>query len=839
MMLARAAWRHLWRHPWQSVLALLGVALGVAVVLAVDIANGSARRAFMLSSEALSGRATHELVGGPAGIDERLYPGLRRIAGVQAAPLVEGYLESADGRRRWRLLGVDVFAEGPLRGATLVGSPAGGGDGARLLVEPDTVLLDADSAARLGVRVGDQITVRVAGRPRALRIVATPAPAGAAAREALDGMLVADIATAQELLRQVGRLSRIDLRVAADAEPALRAALPADVRLLPAGARSAALAQMAQAFATNLLALSLLALVVGAFLIYNTMTFSVVQRRAVIGTLRALGVTRAQILLAVLGESLLLGMLGTALGIGLGMLLAAGLLDLVSGTINDLYFALSVRETHVAALSLAKAAALGVGATLAAALVPAAEAAGVAPTVAQRRSTLEERVRRLMPWALAAALASGLAGLALLAAAGGNLTISFAGLFALILGFALAAPFVTYAGLRVLGRALGGGGLMRRMATRAVAASLSRTGVAITALAVAVAAVIGVGMMIDSFRSSVARWLDQTLRADLYISVPAAGRSTADLGMDLATDLAALPQVDSVSLGRRVRLDTDAGGIELFAVRLSPRAYASFELLDGWPAEAWPRFLAGAAVYVSEPYAHRHHVAPGDRVRLPTDAGLREFEIAAVYRDYSSDQGVVLMERGLYERWWRDRAVNSIGVYARPGVDVDQLRQHIRARVDNGQALAIQSNRSLRAASLAVFDRTFAVTQVLRLLAMLVAFVGILSALLAIELERGAEFALLRVVGLTPAQLGRMVAWETGIMGLAAGLLALPLGLLLAWLLVRVINVRAFGWSMSFEIDAGILAQGILLAVVAALLAGLYPAWRMARTAPARALREE
>jgi putative ABC transport system permease protein len=261
-------------------------------------------------------------------------------------------------------------------------------------------------------------------------------------------------------------------------------------------------------------------------------------------------------------------------------------------------------------------------------------------------------------------------------------------------------------------------------------------------------------------------------------------------------------------------------------------------LKEGRPRDAWPALLRGA-VLVSEAFSYRTGVGLGDRVRLRTAFGDREFPVAGVYYDYASDRGIVLMSRATYLRFWRDPALSGFALELAPGADPDRVAIRLREALGAGRALSIQSNRSLKRLSLEIFDRTFRITGVLRLLAGLVAFIGVLSSLMALQLERTRELGVLRANGLTPAQVWQLVTTQTGLMGLAAGLLSLPVGLALAWIMIYVVNRRSFGWTIHMQVDAGVLLQALLLALGAALLAGLYPAFRMARTSPALALREE
>ncbi len=425
----------------------------------------------------------------------------------------------------------------------------------------------------------------------------------------------------------------------------------------------------------------------------------------------------------------------------------------------------------------------------------------------------------------------------------GSLGVSFGGLFAVILGFALLAPVATVLLMGLLRRPLGAlFGLLGRMAAGGVVASLSRTAVAIAALVIAVSVTVGIGVMIDSFRRTVVRWLEMSLQSDVYVSVPsrAGGFSGPDLDPEVARRAAALAGVERAALIRRVELPTPEGSIRLVVIGSDETGLRrSFELKEGRQDEAWPAFQAGDAVLVSEPYSSRTGVRAGDAVRLPTGRGDRDFRVAGVYYDYASDRGVVLMSRRAYLRNWNDPFLSGFSLELAPGADPDQVVERLRKAIGAERALAIQSNRSLKRLSLEVFDRTFLITGVLRLLAGLVAFIGVLSALMALQLERSRELGVLRANGMTPGQVWQLVTSQTGLMGLAAGLLSIPVGLALAAIMIYVVNRRSFGWTIRMEVSPGVLLQALLLALAAALLAGLYPAWKMARTSPALALREE
>jgi putative ABC transport system permease protein len=856
-LLWRASRRHLARHPWQIGLSILGVALGVAVALSIDLATESARRAFELSTEAVTGRATHQILGGPSGLTEDVYRMLRLRLGVrQAAPVLEYDVTLLDRPgETFHLFGIDPFAEGPFRPHLVEVEPGGRERGdtagplaaiARLVAQPSTVLMSAPTARRLGLSRGQLLHIRVAGASRPVTLAGWLEPADRLSARALESLLVTDIATAQELAGARGRLTRIDLIAPDDAEgraliQRIRDALPPDALIVPASARAETAQSMTAAFTLNLTALSLLALVVGMFLIYNTMTFSVVQRRALIGMLRALGVTRGEVVALVVVEALAVGIAGTAAGLLLGSVLAHGLLGLVTRTINDLYFVVSVREVSITRAALARSVLLGVGTTLVAALAPAAEASRARPREALSRAGLESTAKTMAPRGAGAGAALLVVAMAALLVPGAGAGWGFVGLFALLLGAALATPAAAVLLLRALrgpaGRAFG---LLGRMAAGGIVAALSRTGVAIAALMIAVSATIGVGVMIASFREAVVDWLAGSLQADIYVAPPSLIGSRPDTTLDpaLVRRLAATPGVAGSGTSRGSVVHGPEGPVRVVALGFATGRAPGFKFRDGRPGAVWPAF-EGGAVIVSEPFAYRYGIGVGSSVRLHTDLGERRFPVAGVFYDYGSSAGTVVMSRRTYDRFWNDRAISALALYAAPGVDVDRLVATLRASAAGGPDVIIRSNRALRDASLEIFDRTFAITAVLRLLILTVAFIGVLSALMALELERAREHGVLRVLGLTPGQVWGVVTAQTSLMGVVAGLLAVPVGIALAAVLVFVINRRSFGWTMPLDVSPAVLAQGLLLAVAAAVLAGLYPAWKMATAPAAEALREE
>ena len=853
-MLWLSSLRYLAKHPLQTGLSILGVALGVAVVVAMDLANQSASRAFNLSTDAVAGRSTHHIIGGPDGIPNEIYRDLKIKSGIRdIAPAVEGYASispdnslptSQHEGRRIQILGVDVFAEAPFRPYLSAQSA----DLSVFITTPGAVLMSEHTADSMGLQPGQDMNISVAGVKHRVTLVGTLRPADQVSRQALEDIMVADVATAQELVGSLDRISRIDLILKEGVEGSgqandISALLPPGVKLERTAARSASVDQLTRAFEVNLTALSLLALLVGTFLIYNSITFSVVMRRNVIGTLRGIGVTRREVFTLVLGEALLLGLISSGIGLALGILMGRGLVGLVARTINDLFFVVSVRDLAIPAHVLIKGGVLGVVATLIAAIGPAIEATHVSARAAMTRSTIEARWRSLTPYSGLAGIILLMIGLGVLALPTRSLVISFGGLLGIVLGFALLVPPTTMILLKGLAppsrRPLG---MIASMAARGVSASLSRTAVAIASLTIAVSITVGIGTMVQSFRGTVERWLDTSLAADIYISPPAlvSSQVRATVSPDVFDRLVSSPGIERYTTFRSVEVNSPQGPVRLVALDTDLTTFdRRRRFKEGDPEEIWKAFQAGDTVIISEPFAYHQNLDVGSTVTLQMNQGDTDFRVAGVYFDYSSSQGVVMMARSAYDRFWSDRGVSSVSIYTSPDVNIEDMIATLQRVAGEQQELNIRSNADLRKASLQVFDRSFAITSVMRLLAIIVAFVGVLSALMAMQLERRRELGTLRALGFTQRQVFALITAQTGLMGLVAGLLSLPIGLALASGLIYVVNRRSFGWSMDMQIIPEVLVQALILSLIAALLAGVYPAIRMAQSSTAESLREE
>ena len=841
----RLAWHHAWRKPFQSTFFIIGVALGVAIILAIDLANESVKKAFIYSTESVAGKITHQIVGGTNGLDQEIYLRIRRDLGYRlSTPIIEEYVIAKDlDKQPMKLVGVDLLS------ASAFNNPSGVDlmrevDLSTFMIRPNMVIISKDLADRYNLGINDTFYIDFSGRSQKLVVIhllATTNETGSA----FDDLLITDIATAQEILSKTGRIDRIDLIISdlnskSYVIEQIKNILPIDARLEHQSEKIGSMREMVSAFQLNLTALSLLALVVGMFLIYNTVTFSVVQRRPTIATLRAIGTTRNEVFIMILVEAIILGGLGTASGLGLGILLGQGTVEMMSRTINDVFFVTNVRTIEITWYVLIKSSLIGLLASMFAALIPSYEATHVSPANALRRSNIEEKTRMALTWvSIIGTLILVLGGILMIPS--WNLAITFSGVFMVLVGFSLLTPLTTLIIMRLAQQVLKRGfGLVGSMAVRDITRSLSRTSVAITSLMVAVSVIIGVGLMTSSFRLTVAKWLEDLLQADVFISTPRVASSmTSLIDPKLIDQVQKVPGIKQILTNRGITVDADNIGIvQLQAVSAdvagNKRRYKSAlgNVNDTW------RMVESGGIVINEPLSVRFDIKVGDQIKLFTDKGRHSFEIVAVAYDFDVRPSVTMFD-GTYRLFWDDRNISSIALITDPKMQINEIINRLRHQLAGKDQVIIQSNRALRQNAMLVFDRTFTLTIALQVLSMIVAFIGILSTLMSLQLERRKEIGLLRALGVTGRQLWKLILLETGLMGASAGLIAIPVGSVLAVILIYIINLRSFGWTLQMHLQATEFLKAFAVAVGSALVAGMYPAWQLSRIPAIDALRSE
>ncbi len=838
-LLSRTSLRYMKKHPLQMLLSVIGITLGVAVVVSIDLANQSAAKGFELSMESVSGRATHFITAGPLGVPDSIFINLKVIHGVKkAAPVINKYIRV--GGRTFNLTGVDPLSERPFRDYL---NNEKRNEGVVLIAKPNSALISQKTSEELNIANGDSLEISFGAKSASLYIAGIINPENEVAESFLNNLIITDISTAQNIFDMESYLSRIDLILGSDLEKGkLEKFLPFNARIETSNAKTSVSQQMTAAFRDNLTAMSLLALIVGMFLIYNTMTFSVVQRRRHIGLMRSVGVTKNEIFRLIIQESIILGLLGTILGIIIGIFLAVAMLGLITRSINDLYFVLTVTKLTIAPLILIKGVAVGIAATLIAALKPAYEATKSSTRIVLSRSTLESglslNIKSLSWWGFALITA----GYVILQIDVRSIYFSYLGVLPVIIGFAMLSPLLVTFLMKLFKPALSIlFGAIGRLAVGGIVSQLSRTTVAIAALTVAVSAAIGIATMVNSFRTTVVDWLDNRLKGDVYLSAPSliSRFNVSTFPDSLKEIIFEAGDVRYANIYREIQLYNSEGLLHILAADIHPESQKSVTIKDSYSGESWEGLRNKNTVFVTEPFAYKNRKKVGDSIFFPVGDKEIPFGITTIYKEYSSDLGLVLMDLNKYRQLTGDNELSGASIFLRDSKDAEKYIKNLEGLLPRELKLLIRSNENLKKSSIAVFDRTFIISNVLQLLAVGVAFIGILSALMALQLERERELATLRANGLTKGQLWSLITLQTGLMGLSAGILSLPLGNALAAILTFIINQRSFGWSLDLYFMPGMIIQSLLIATVAAVLAGIYPAFKMSRTLPALALKGE
>ncbi len=845
--------RHLAHERLRSAATVLGIALGIAVVLAIRMTNASSLRGFERAIETVSGRASLEIVGPGLGLDETLLGGLGWLRQYgRIAPVIDGEAEArlAGGRRETlRVLGVDILKDRSFRDYNLLefgGKEPTPQQFLELLMDPRSIVITEKFARREGLKTGDKLELTFADRAETYRVGGLLRDDGPA--RAMDGnFALMDIAAAQWAMNRLGRLDRVELLVDQrerldEAEQQIRERLGASglgISVQRPARRGAQVEKMLEAFHFNLAALSYIALLVGLFLIYNTVSISVITRREEIGTLRALGVTRGGILRLFLAEAGGMALIGCTLGLLLARLLSYGAVSLTATTVQSLYIATAASPEPLGWWHVVAAYGIGIPLSLAAAALPAIEAAGVAPTAAMRGNDRLSTRYRLRSWLLVAPLALLGMGwwMSRQPAIGGLPLFGYGAALAIVFGAAFLVPLVLFGlgriGARPLIRVFG---IEGRLANANLAGAIPRLSISVAALAVSLSMMVAVAVMIGSFRETVIYWVGQTLQADLYMRPATRANVATDavFSPEVERVVSAHPQVAAVDRFRNFDLAYGDGVVTVGAGEFTILLRHG-SLLFKDPAspemarEAMGQAIGRDAVVVSESFAIKHGLGRGDRVSLLTPKGTRQFDITAVYYDYSSDRGIIVMDRATFARYWGEPQPTSLTVYLQNGADPERVREEMLAGLDDGYRVMIYTNRSIREEVLRIFDSTFAITYALEAIALLVAILGVASTLLTLILERRREIAMLRLVGADRRQVRKMVLIEAGLIGAVSQSVGVIVGLLLSLLLIYVINVQSFGWTIQFRLPTGFLVQSSVLILVATILAGIYPASRAAR----------
>ncbi len=813
-LLPQLAWAALRAQPGRSLSCLLAILIGVALGYAIHLINHSAVSEFSRATSAISGAADLSLRGK---LPDALYAGLARDPAVAvASPMLEVMASLPGQRQPLHLLGVDALKAGQVS-PRLIGQPeavveAGTQPSGLALLEQDAIFLSPAARQWLGVKVGDFITVQIGLQDVRWRVAGHLPAAGAGQR-----LGVIDIAAAQWRLHRPGELSRIDIKLKAGAEARAlqqrwQARLPAGARFETPELAEQRSADMSRAYRVNLTVLGLVALFTGSFLVFSTQILSLLRRRSQLALLRVLGLRRDELVRLVLLEAILLGGLGSALGIAAGLGLASVALQLMGGDLGGGFFNGVSPSLQVEPVAMLGFFGLGLLATLAGSLFPTLEAAKARPARALKAGDEEsvlEKARRFWP----GVILFGLAALLLQCGPISELPIpGYAAIACVLVGALWLMPWLA-------GQLLG---LIPQSWRQSPVAGLALTqlkeapgyaGVGLAGILSSFSLMVAMAIMVASFRVSVIDWLDHLLPADLYLRTASNGETAFLSAADQAL-IRATPGLTRVEFSRLqwISLDAQRPAVALvarsFDVTAADRHLPLVDTITPLPSGATP-------VWVSEAIVDLYGIRPGQTLALPLAGRQVPVTVAGVWRDYVRQQGSVVLTLKDYQRLTGDLNANDAALWPAPSVSATMLEAALRRQLPRGDRLEFAERGTIRQISLTIFDRSFAVTYLLEAVAVLVGLLGIGVSFGGQALARLREFGMLRHIGYRQRDIDQLLAIEGALLaslGVAAGLV---LGWLISQILIRVINPQSFHWSMQTSIP------WTMLLTISAVLVGL------------------
>ena len=799
------------RAPGRTVLSVFVIALCVAFGFAVFLINRTAADEISKAARSLYGLADLAVEGDAAGFDEALYPRIARIAGVAAvSPVVEISAQLADRRGTLKVLGIDAFRARELQPsvANLAPTLAGGGQ----TVGSQALVLSAQAARDLGLQAGDSLELQVGTRRERFDIASVLPSIALEDRAAL-----LDIATAQWKFGALGKLRRINVRVAPDANSsAVRAAieriLPRNVRLLTPGQSTDDALRLSRAYRANLTALALVALFTGGFLVYSTQTLAILRRRRELALLHALGVTHREQFVHTIAEAAIVGVAGACAGVALGYLVANYALQLTGADLGAGYVRAATTSVSAGMFEAGGFIVLGTCAAIVGAAYPAFQATRIATATSLKSGDAAQApVRAHGLVALVIALAGGALGFV---PAIGELPLAgYASIALIILATIIAIPSLLQRLLRPLPTLPS---VPAELAISHLRGSGRYATLSVAAIVVSFSLMVAMLIMVTSFRGSLDAWTQKILPADVYLRVGHIGQSSFLDARQLAA-LAVIEGVERVASARfaQVTLDPAKPPLTVVARDLDPRTIEN----DIWlERRARDTGATGLPIWISEAAADRFELAPDDEIALPLGAVAQAASVRGVWRDYEHPNGALLIDRRDYVRLTGDAATNAVSFWLAPNTSVESVQQRIRAVLGNDVQYDLRTPRELRRMSLQVFDRTFAVTYVLEIVAIVIGLFGISAGISAQVLARRSELGVLRHLGVTRAQIGQMLASEGGVLGALGVLVGLLTGGIVSAILIYVVNRQSFHWSMDVFVPAGTLVACSATLIAAATL---------------------
>lgn len=847
--------RQLRRHPWRLAAVILGIALGAAVFTSVRLAVDASLDAFTQSMDLISGKADWSVLGQGSRVPETLVRSLLEDVALEtASPFLSTYVEvRGKDLPPFLLIGIDPILDFPLRSWRRVSQ--GGEELAPwldLLHSPGTCLMTGSLARALGKGPGDFVDLSHVNTIASFRILGLLEPQGLAAVEG-GGMALTDIATIQEFIGCQGWVDRIDLKLEGWATASdiarIEGILPEGCLLERPASTKETGEDMIRGYQLNLSVLSVVSLFVGMFLIYSLVSLNAASRRNELAILRALGSSSGMVFLLILSEGIVLGLLGWVAAIPLGSLLVRHLLEAVSGTIDSLFVRVQAAALQPDPWEILLSFLVTSGTSVLAAYKPARDATKIAPkeAMATHGSGGQGLTGGRRVWILGIPLIALSWGLALLPPAGPFPLAGYVAASLLLIGFScLSPPLLETMGTHLAVPLRRLGGEPAYLAGRTLRHTGPRTAISVGALITAVALFVSLVIMVNSFRTTVTLWMDQSLAGDYFLRPGMSGLNAYRdaLPEEVVHALQAMSNDLEVLPYRRLALRYDDLPYELDAMPLEAfLRYGDFLFLRGERKGIDEALFSGQGVLVSEVFSNRTGLREGDTYHGRVRGRPLDLPILGVVRDYRTKGGAVFLDLRAYQRMTGDMAWGGVRFFFKDrGRDLEAAARGLEERILRccglQHPLEMASGIALRREVLRIFDETFAVTTILLLVALLVSSLGIATTLTILVLERFRQWNTLVAIGASRGQVRATVFWEAVLMVAAGEVLGLASGLLLSSLLIYVINRQSFGWTFLYRIDLGTLAVSLPLILATALLAGLPAARLILRASPGQALKE-
>jgi putative ABC transport system permease protein len=842
--------RYLRAAPARTFLTLFGILLGVSVVFAIDVVNGSVKGTFKSTIDEVAGKTTLT-VGDSTGVAEEMLERVRAVDGVAAAvPVIQ---ESAHDERtdtQLVVMGVDTLSDSSVRNYDVTADDVKIDDDIVFLNDPYSIITTERFAKRHAIKVGDTLQLQtVAGKHdyTVRGMLAARGPANVFGGD----LLLMDVYAAQIAFGRGKRFDHIDVVAAANVDVAtlqsrIARAIAGKASVTRPQRRTEEAERLTAGFELGLSLAALVAMFVGGFIVYNALAIAVVQRRREIGILRALGTTRAQIMLLFVGEGLALGTVGALLGIGFGLLLARMVLKLAVGTVSVLYVSIEPAKLLISARDVVVSVSLGVAVAFVAAFFPARQAATTEPASVMRKQSGAEGAG--ISSTRTSLIVSGITlALALAVALVAHIredyilgyTVAGIGAFAMAFLSPSVAIVVGNTVRRLLGRSsptimLGSVGFVR---------NAGRNAIAIAALGISLANVVNADAFVDSMKQSTEQWFQRAARADVFLYVGKNGPSAIaqPLPDSLGKELANLPNVVQVQPYRITQHSLGGTPYYLSSYDLEHyRDYNELPVVEGNYDRALPAIRSGKGIAASETFMRSFKGKKlGDTLTLQTPEGPRDFEIALIYADYSAESGILLTDRRVYTEIWGDHLVDAFGLYLRKGASVESVRDQLAADIGRRHGLIVLSNGQYKQEVFGLIDRTFALTRATELVAIVVAILGIINTLLVTVMDRRTEIGVLKAIGADSSQVKQMLFTEGALIGLASTLVGVAAGMVFSAYIVKELMRFQIGWHLTWQLSPWSIVEIFIAAQVVSFISVWWPMRSADKINPVEALQSE